>query len=183
MWCVVSDVFVDEDGPVTDETYLDVEDFCQRLHPELVSTFALYTGSLQVGEELAQEALIRACSRWVKLSGLRSPRSWTFRVGFNLANSWWRRQRVERRVSDHLRARGEAVAAEDLAGSLAVRAAVAGLPRRQRAALICRYFADLSVNDTAELLGCAPGTIKALTSQAVSRLRAELKIDIEEEER
>ena len=66
--------------------------------------------------------------------------------------------------------------------ALAVRAAVASLPRRQRAALVARYFADLSVSDTAVLLGCAPGTVKALTSQAISRLQASLVMEIQEEE-
>jgi RNA polymerase sigma factor (sigma-70 family) len=64
-----------------------------------------------------------------------------------------------------------------------VRAAVATLPSRQRAAVVLRYFNDLSVADTAEILGCAEGTVKALTSQAVANLRrsigAETNDDLE----
>lgn len=159
--------------------HVGVEDFCSRLYSELVSTFGLYTGSVEVGEEIAQETLVRAWNAWEKVSVLESPRAWAFRVGFNLANSWWRRQRIERRhrVSQQSEPMAEA---HDLAESLAVRAAVASLPRRQRAALIARYFADLSVSETADLLQCAPGTVKALTSQAIARLQELLGVEIEE---
>jgi RNA polymerase sigma factor (sigma-70 family) len=49
---------------------------------------------------------------------------------------------------------------------------VARLPRRQRAALVLRYFADLPVADVADLMGCSQGTVKALTHQAIAALRA-----------
>jgi RNA polymerase sigma factor (sigma-70 family) len=49
---------------------------------------------------------------------------------------------------------------------------VAGLPPRQRAAVVLRYFADLSVAETAAAMGCAQGTIKALTSQGLGTLRS-----------
>jgi RNA polymerase sigma factor (sigma-70 family) len=63
---------------------------------------------------------------------------------------------------------------------VAVRAAVAALPPRQRAAIVLRYFADLSVRVTAAVMGCAEGTVKALTSKAISALRARGLVDDEE---
>ena len=167
---------------LTMETYAGVEEFCRSTHGELVSTFGLYTGSVEVGEEISQETLVRVWNSWPKVSVLESPRAWAFRVGFNLANSWWRRQRIERRV--RLAERNEPAAeSHDIADALVVRAAVVSLPRRQRAALIARYFTDLSVSETADLLQCAPGTVKALTSQAISRLETQLAIEIQEDER
>jgi RNA polymerase sigma factor (sigma-70 family) len=55
---------------------------------------------------------------------------------------------------------------------------VAALPRRQRAALVLRYFSDLSVDRTAEVLGCAPGTVKSLTSQAIASLRDRFEVEV-----
>ncbi|MGH2449394.1 MAG: RNA polymerase sigma factor, partial [Chloroflexota bacterium] len=82
---------VDADSPsLSMETYVGVDDFCHRIFPELVSVFGLYTGSPEVGEDVAQEVLARVWGSWGKVSTLQSPRSWAFRVGFNLANSWWR---------------------------------------------------------------------------------------------
>jgi RNA polymerase sigma factor (sigma-70 family) len=54
---------------------------------------------------------------------------------------------------------------------VAVRAAVSALPPRQRAAIVARYYLDLDVAASAELLGCQPGTVKALTHQAIASLR------------
>jgi RNA polymerase sigma factor (sigma-70 family) len=64
--------------------------------------------------------------------------------------------------------------APDAAAVLAVRAAVARLPSRQRIAVVLRYFADLPVRDVAELMRIAEGTVKALTAQAIANLRVEL---------
>jgi RNA polymerase sigma factor (sigma-70 family) len=57
-----------------------------------------------------------------------------------------------------------------------VRDAVAALPERMRTALVLRYFADLPVDAVAEIMDCAPGTVKSLTSQAIDKLRAALVI-------
>jgi RNA polymerase sigma-70 factor (sigma-E family) len=57
-------------------------------------------------------------------------------------------------------------------GALDLRAAVAALPPRQRAVLVLRYFCDLNVDQTAQALGCTPGTVKSQTAKALSSLRA-----------
>lgn len=69
----------------------------------------------------------------------------------------------------------------DEADRLAVRAAVADLPERQRAALVLRYYVDLPVAEVADVLGCAPGTVKSLTHKAVEGLRRALGDETVEE--
>ena len=59
----------------------------------------------------------------------------------------------------------------DPADAVAIRRAVAALPRRQWTALVLRYYADLPVSEVAALMGCAPGTVKSLTSKALTALR------------
>ena len=58
------------------------------------------------------------------------------------------------------------------------------LPLRQRAVLVLRYFQDLSVEQTADVLGCRPGTVKSQTHHALAKLRESLGdlTDIEENE-
>jgi len=45
------------------------------------------------------------------------------------------------------------------------------LPPRQRAAIVLRYYEDLSEAQTAEVMGCSVGTVKAQVSTGLSRLR------------
>jgi RNA polymerase sigma-70 factor (sigma-E family) len=152
----------------------DVTAFCRRVYPRLVRALSLHCGDRRVAEELAQETLARVWSRWATVRLADSPEAWAFRVGFNLSNSSLRRVGAERRAyqrADRRHAPSEPPCSADV---LAVRAAVAALPKRQRAVMVLRFFLDLSVDDSAAILGCAPGTVKSLTSRAVGNLRREL---------
>jgi RNA polymerase sigma-70 factor (sigma-E family) len=62
----------------------------------------------------------------------------------------------------------------DKDSSLDVRAAIAGLPPRQRAVLVLRYHYDLNVDQTANALGCTEGTVKSQTAKALAALRRTL---------
>jgi DNA-directed RNA polymerase specialized sigma24 family protein len=53
----------------------------------------------------------------------------------------------------------------------AVRAALAALPAGMRAAVVLRHWADFSVEETAQILGCTAGTVKSQTAKGIARLR------------
>jgi RNA polymerase sigma factor (sigma-70 family) len=57
-----------------------------------------------------------------------------------------------------------------------LRRALRDLPPRMRAAVVFRYFHELTVTETAEALGCSEGTVKSQTSRALTRLRTALEI-------
>jgi RNA polymerase sigma factor (sigma-70 family) len=139
---------------------------------------AYLTGDVGAGEDIAQEALTRAWARWGRVSRLDSPEAWTYRVAVNLARSRRRRQQAEQRALARVGV-GAGELATEVADSMAVRDAVGALPERMRAALVLRYFADLPVAEVAEVLECAPGTVKSLTSQAIDRLRTVITFDDE----
>ncbi|HEV7720587.1 MAG TPA: sigma factor-like helix-turn-helix DNA-binding protein [Iamia sp.] len=147
------------------------EELCDSIRDRLVGALTLATGDRAVGEELAQEALVRAWQRWAQVSRMDSPEAWTFRVGFNLAGSWRRRAAAERRA--HRRRAGPATVHVDPDGAEveAVRVAVAGLPPRQRAVIVARFYLGHDVAGTAALLDCAEGTVKAATAHALANLR------------
>ncbi len=147
----------------------ELEAACEAAWPKLVGTFGLYLGDRDLAEEVAQETLLRLCKHWRKVSQLNAPDAWMYQVAMNLAKSHIRRAVRRRRIDESTRLAPTEDA--DTAMALAVRDAVASLPERQRATLVLRYFADLSVAETAEALGCAQGTVKAATSAALENLR------------
>ncbi len=152
----------------------DVESFVEAIRPRLVGSLTLYCGDRQAAEDLAQEALVRAWMKWRKVVRMNSPEAWTYRTAFNLATSWGRRGQAERRAVGRLADRAASTvsaAAADPTDVIAVADAVVSLASRQRTAIICRYYLGLGVDEAADAMGCRPGTVKALTSQGISRLR------------
>lgn len=145
--------------------------FCAVEHPRLVRLLALYVGSVPVAEELAQDSVARLCEHWPRVAAMANRRAWLTRVALNLANSWFRRRAAERRAQARHGPVPDRVDEPGTAAALAVRAAVAALPPRQRTALVLRYYADLPVAEVAALMRCSEGTVKALTHQAIARLR------------
>src|SRR5688572_4978036 len=104
----------------------DVGAFCRVMHPRLVGALALHCGDRDVAEELTQETLARVWERWTTVRAMDSPESWTFRVGFNLAASRFRRGAAERRARARVGPADESI--PDAASAIAVRDAVAALP-------------------------------------------------------
>ena len=145
--------------------------FCADLHRRLLGSMVLFCGDRMLAEEITQEALARALERWRYVGAMASPEAWTYRVAFNLGRSWFRRLGSERRANERI-ARGEVVAPlPDAAAAVAVREAVLALPERQRGVIVARYFAGLSIEETAEAMHCAQGTVKSLTHKALQNLR------------
>lgn len=147
------------------------EAFCRREHPRLVGALAVYCGDRELARDLAQEALARACQHWGRVAAMEAPGAWVHRVAINLAKRHARRTRSAARADARYVDGQRPIRSMDTAETLAVRAAVAALPERQRAALALRYYADLPVAEAARAMGCAEGTVKALTHQAIGALR------------
>jgi RNA polymerase sigma factor (sigma-70 family) len=156
----------------------DAVAFCERLRPRLVGALSLYCGDPALAEEQAQESLVRVWENWHRVSEMQAPEAWAVRVGMNGLHGVFRRRAIERRALARVAALQSDTAAAAPAGEYDhVRRAVAALPRRQRTALVLRYYLDLSVSDTADVMGCAEGTVKSLTSNALGRLGHVLSSD------
>ena len=148
---------------------LDLAAVCEAEHPRLVGMLALYTGDRHVAEELAQEALVRLCQHWPEVRD-GNPGAWLTTVAMNLGRSMFRRRAAGRRAMAR-HGGDDLVVDRDDATVLAVRAAVAALPRRQREAVIHRHFLGHSVRESAAAMDCAEGTVKSLTHRAMAALR------------
>ena len=149
----------------------ELRDFCSAEYGRLLGTLTLYCGDRGLAEELTQEALARACASWSKVRRMDAPGPWLNRVGINLANSHFRRRGAESRAREKLESRATSSPDPDHDVEMVLRREVAALPKRQRAALVLRYYGDLSVASTADALGTSEGSIKRLTHEAINTLR------------
>jgi RNA polymerase sigma factor (sigma-70 family) len=122
-------------------------------------------------DDIVQEALTRA---WVKRRQFDraqgAPSAWLLAITADQARKAARRSR---RVAEFIE---RAEPAPDRDNSIDVERAVARLPRRQRMAVDCFYFADLSIAETAAVMGCSEGTVKSTLSDARARLHSELEV-------
>jgi RNA polymerase sigma-70 factor, ECF subfamily len=146
-------------------------------------TAYLLTGSAADAEDAAQAGFVKA---WSALSRFRAGaefRPWLLRIVANEAHN--RRRSSRRRESLRLRAvaaevSGDAVPSPEAAAverdrRVMLLDAVNQLPERDRDVLACRYFLELSEEETAQVLGVRRGTVKSRTARALERLRAEVE--------
>jgi RNA polymerase sigma factor (sigma-70 family) len=155
-------------------------ELCEREHPRLVRALTLWCGDRARAEELAQDALLKAVVHWRRVRTMHSPGGWLFTVARNEAMSDRRRRAAERRAVDRLSAplgssAGDEVAVDDV---LALQAALAALPERQRTALVLRYYLDLSGEQAAAVLDISPQALRQLCHRGVDQLRRTLPVDL-----
>ena len=142
-------------------------------YPSLVRLAYLTTGSLPAAEDVAQEAFIEWYRRGEQV---RDPVPYLRRAVVSRCVSWVRRRRLERR---HAATGPEPWPAGDGADAdaAAIRAALARLRPRQRAAVFLRYYLDLPEAEIADALDCRPGTVKSTLHRALVALKEDLDVD------
>lgn len=127
-------------------------------------------GNWPDAEEIAQTAFVRMYARWAKVrfetvdAYLRTVLT---RVFLDTKRRGRAREQVVAELPDTI-VPGDAGPAE----RMALRQALLAVSPRQRAVLVLRFVADLSVEQVAETLGCATGTVKSQTARGLAALRA-----------
>jgi RNA polymerase sigma-70 factor (sigma-E family) len=162
----------------------EFEQFVDGHGRELRRTAFLMCGDWQRAEDATQDARVKLYVAWSRLERAGGLRSYAHRAVttavLDQGRRPWRREVVGAAVPD---ARSDPTAVVDR--RLAVLAALQELPQRRRQCVVLRYFADLSVEDTALHLGISQGTVKSQTARALEQVRASLValgLDVELEE-
>jgi RNA polymerase sigma-70 factor (sigma-E family) len=129
-----------------------------------------------LAQDVVQEVLLRTQRRWDRIGPLSARDQYIRRMIINEYLSWRRRKAAKTIASSHttLDALGTPTAdhATGYAERDAMRGRIATLPRKQRAALLLRYYEDRTDAEIAEMLGCSAGTVRSHISRALSTLRA-----------
>jgi RNA polymerase sigma-70 factor (sigma-E family) len=149
-----------------------LEEFLAQRGEHLQRTAMLLTGSREASEDLLQAALERLLRHWRTIDG--DPEGYLRRTIYNLAADGWRRKGRWRAKLALLRSTEDGIAPDrnlqveqrDELVRLLLR-----LPPGQRAAIVLRYWEDLSEAEAAEVLGCSPSTVSSATTRGLRRLR------------
>lgn len=147
------------------------------------STTLLHSAYLLIGdhgqaEDVLQLTLLRTARRWE--AARRAPEAYARQVLVNLCRD--RQRGLSRRVSERpLEDHGSSALVQDHADGViahdAVIAALRSLPARQREVVVLRFFADLTIPDTAAAIRSSEATVKSHTRRALARLRKLLAND------
>ncbi len=133
----------------------------------------LLTGDAHRAEDLVQTALTACWRRWDRIARDGAVDGYVRRVLVTTYIDWWRRRWTGEVPTETL---PEVAAAASDRGLADVRhdvlAALATLPRGQRAVVVLRFYDDLTEAATAEMLGISVGTVKSQTARALKALRA-----------
>jgi len=148
----------------------------RRHGDEAVRLAYLLTGDKMLAEDVVQDAFVKLAGRLVHLRDPGAFHAYLRRTIVNLTNSHYRRKRLERAYIR--RERGTAAATSpgvDVSARDEIWEALGKLSERQRAAIVLRYYEDLSEQKVAEILRCRPGTVKSLVSRGLGILRQEIE--------
>src|SRR4051812_38803682 len=128
--------------------------------------------------DAVQETGLRFLNQIARFRGESQIQTWSLGIALNVV-----REQKRKRPTEGLSEENDAIAAtprvarllESQEESDLLKQTLSTLPDRQREALTLRFFEDLSVEQTAEAMGCATGTVKATVHQALRALREKMK--------
>jgi RNA polymerase sigma factor (sigma-70 family) len=156
------------------------EQFYLEEYPRVVKLAYALSGSRTGAEDIAQEAFLRAYRDWDRVGSYEHQAAWVRRVAANLATSGLRRRLLEARALARLAARREPTLDPLPAENADFWRAVRTLPQRQAQAVALYYLGDLSIQQTASVLDCAEGTIRAHLAKARRTLARRLHLEVGE---
>ena len=159
---------------------LQIREFLHTAYPRLVAAVTLVSGSRPAAEDAVQEALLRAWERSERGEVIEHLNAWVSTVALNLARSGVRRIVAERRARHRL---GPAASSFDAptGDPVDVERALRTLPRRQREAVVLRYYLGMDTREVATVLNVNEGTVKSTLHRARAALAEALGVtDIEE---
>ncbi|MFE4612377.1 SigE family RNA polymerase sigma factor [Streptomyces niveus] len=157
------------------ESFLE---FVTNRSTALLRTAVLLSGGdRHAGEDLLQNALMKAAGRWHRID---EPEAYVRQILYRQQVSRWRLKGPRKELTvaeppdpaDGIRTAPAADGTGAAELRLVMRDALSRLTARQRAVLVLRYFEDLPEADVARLLGCSVGTVRSTTHRSLARLRA-----------
>ena len=151
-------------------------EFAQARQAHMRRMAFLLCGNWHDAQDVTQIALMNLCRAWNRVRRADSIDAYAHRVVVRAYLGQRKKVlRQQARAVEYALASERVPGSADAAGQpelrLALLAALAQLPPRARAVVVLRFWEDLSVEATAEALGCSEGNVKSQTSRALAKLR------------
>jgi RNA polymerase sigma-70 factor (sigma-E family) len=145
-------------------------DYVTARSPWLRRVAYLLCGDWHRADDLVQTCITKLYVNWSKASHVDNLDGYARRV---LVNTYLAEQRVgwSRFTTLHHAEPDSLTADVDVDASLDLRSALEKLPPRQRATVVLRYYCDLTVDQTAQVMGCSAGNVKSQSSRGLATLR------------
>jgi RNA polymerase sigma-70 factor (sigma-E family) len=155
----------------------DFDAFAARELPWLLRYAVMLTGDRELARDLVQDVMLKAHSRWERVSAADRPRLYVRTMITHAFLSWRRRWSVRNVLLGSIELTdGPPVA--DHSAAIVERSELwqllATLPRQQRAVLVLRYYEGLTDAEIAAVLNCSEGTVRGYHSRALATLRGRL---------
>jgi RNA polymerase sigma-70 factor (sigma-E family) len=141
----------------------------------------LMVGDAQLAQDLVQEALTKIYVAWPRLHDATNHakvEAYARKAITTTAIGWFRKKSWGERTAEVLPEGSQAGHSESVDERAWLWQALQELPVRQRAAIVLRFYEDLTEAQTAEAMGCAVGTVKSQVSAGLAKLRARLGDDV-----
>jgi RNA polymerase sigma-70 factor (sigma-E family) len=165
-----------------DVTEREFESYVAAQWRPLLRAAWLLTGDWAASEDLVQSALTQVWAQWPRVRAAAERDAYVRRMLMNQFLGQRRRRSSTELPSDVVPESPTPDATAEANRRLMLTRALDELPARQRAAVVLRYFDDLTLEQTAAALGCTVGTAKSQTSRALAKLRSSAHLDTPLEE-
>lgn len=154
----------------------DFHEFVSSRSRSLLQSAYLITGNLADAEDLVQSALAKTYQAWDRIEDRKALDGYVRRAMVNTHISSWRRRKIDEYPTDDVPEIPVADAPVSSELQDALQRAISRLPHRMRAAVVLRFFEDMTEAEVADVLGVSQGTVKSTVSRAVAKLRADTEL-------
>jgi RNA polymerase sigma-70 factor (sigma-E family) len=169
-----------DEGPVAiGSVEIEFHEFVMSRGRSLLHSAYLLTGNVADAEDLVQSALAKTYQAWDRIEDRNALDGYVRRAMVNTQISWWRRRKVDEYPTDDIPDQPVADSSVSSDEHDALRRAIERLPQRMRAAVVLRFFEDMTEAEVAEVLGVSLGTVKSTVSRAVAKLRTDTDLRAE----
>ena len=150
---------------------MEFEEFVAVRSAALLRYGYVLSGNPHDAADLCQEALARLAEAWPRVRHKANPENYVRTTMVRLHVNRWRRLRREHPVGD-LPDPPQTEAGFDRVEAGVLWVALVGLPPRQRAVLVLRYYEHLTDEEIARMLGISQGTVRSQAARGLDKLRA-----------